>query len=196
MKQKAKEMRHWETVRDCDRFECIVTKNKDLLISVYFGTPFASFRERLLPILKSEVVIPEVFFWGHVPAGAGAATPAKLDVGGCGYDRRGGCFGFGEEAEGSSGSEHSRSPSLAHPLRGFYYSPFRMRALYAHLFPTEPYDPSTSDQRVLETLEELARWFATNKIAVRVFEQDDAYRFVFTGPVAVKVRRKSNSSRR
>ena len=37
LRAEAQQLQHWETVRDCDRFEAVVTQNKKLLLKVYFG---------------------------------------------------------------------------------------------------------------------------------------------------------------
>ena len=40
--------RHWETVRDCNRFEACVRQDEALFQHVYFGTPYEGFRIGLL----------------------------------------------------------------------------------------------------------------------------------------------------
>lgn len=47
-REEARSRSHWETIRDCDFFEAVHNEDKELLTHLYFGTPFASFRTRVL----------------------------------------------------------------------------------------------------------------------------------------------------
>lgn len=42
---KAVELEHWETVRDCDRFEATYKKDKKLMIHLLFGTAHEKFSD-------------------------------------------------------------------------------------------------------------------------------------------------------
>lgn len=71
------ENRHWETVRECDAFRAIICQDRDLFLKVYFGTPYASYRERLRTDFKAPITIPEYF---PLRLSTKASTSKDLDL--------------------------------------------------------------------------------------------------------------------
>ena len=63
IRTEAVKLGHWETLRDCDRFEAIRKKDRNLFLRLYFGTPFESFRERLIRDFGNVAKIPETYDW-------------------------------------------------------------------------------------------------------------------------------------
>ncbi len=55
IKLKAKEMRHWETIRDCDLYLAISCSNKYLIEKVYFGTPLLTFKNKIITLWKKKI---------------------------------------------------------------------------------------------------------------------------------------------
>ncbi len=54
VRMQARTFLHWETLRECDLYESILTKNEDLFNRAYFGTPNKYFRERALKLTESQ----------------------------------------------------------------------------------------------------------------------------------------------
>src|SRR5206468_215076 len=63
LRVEAVRVKHWETVRYCDFVEAVVTQNHDLIHRVYFGTPFVSFRGKILLEFGMPLNVPEKYIW-------------------------------------------------------------------------------------------------------------------------------------
>lgn len=62
-RSEAQSLKHWETLRDFDRYLAIARQDESLLHRVYFGTPFENFRKKLLLRFGKPIVIPTRYHW-------------------------------------------------------------------------------------------------------------------------------------
>lgn len=134
VKARAAALGHWESIRDCDRFESVILRDSDLLRKLYFGTPYDEFRARIL-----------------------SDFPARVDVTGD-YER---VLGEGTKGKGVSldlgkwvgemkpGRQNHRCLSI---LASDFYRPFRSAQLHALLFPGAFYNPHSSRHRTAEAM--------------------------------------------
>ena len=77
IRYQARDRQNWETIRDCDSFEAIKTKNTQLAQRVYFGTPFESYRVRFLGDYGNALSLPSEYKWQLGPKGK---TAGEFDV--------------------------------------------------------------------------------------------------------------------
>src|SRR5262249_48162957 len=77
IRSEARSRGYWETVRQCDEFEAVKSRDPKKLLAIYFGPPFESFRRHLLEDFKEPVEIPTSYDWS--PCGAGSSAPV-LDL--------------------------------------------------------------------------------------------------------------------
>src|SRR5690606_321038 len=45
-RERFKEQRRWEEARECDYYHAVLSRDRDSLTRLYFGTPYPRFRER------------------------------------------------------------------------------------------------------------------------------------------------------
>ncbi len=172
VRREALKSKNGETIRDCDRLEAVVTKNRDLFLKVYFGTPFPSFRHRLLSDF-GEVEIPPFYSWGDSHASL------KVDV-------------LKGEVTGAKKKGVQLNPGepvhrlLCH-LCSDFYNPFRVRVLYGWLFPGTPFHPKFSEGKVRETVQDLFEWIKTSKLPLLLQEEEGAFFLQFIGPISLLI---------
>lgn len=168
-------LKHWETVRDCDRFEAFATKDKSLLLHLYFGTPFDSFRKWLLLGAGGEVDIPPSYDW---EIGGRARAKHTLDL---------------RDAISAKGAPKLPPGSTLHRLLvtlcSDFYAPVRLATLHHRLHPEEFYNPESSPVRVHKSLNRLRGWCGSAKISVRIVEERGFYRLESEPGVTVRVYR-------
>jgi hypothetical protein len=63
LRARAEALSHWETIRDVDRFQAVLTSDEALFLRVHFGTPFASFRKKLRHEMKYDKALPGRYVW-------------------------------------------------------------------------------------------------------------------------------------
>ncbi|MBI4405145.1 MAG: hypothetical protein HY537_13365 [Deltaproteobacteria bacterium] len=186
VRYQAQDRRHWETIRDCDRFEALATGNKKIFLKVYFGTPFKRFRKYLLADFGQKTHLPDFYFWGRLPEGEANEGVMELDLQSASISVRNasGVLSRLNNPLEVGGSLHL----LLLALCSDFYCPLSLRVLYATLFPDEFYDPETSDIRIRSFVKELSQWLATANLPIEVIEEErHFFRLAFKGPSAVKV---------
>lgn len=152
--------KHWETVRDLDRWLGLVRKDKDLLLHLYFGTPYEKWRERLLRDYREPLALPASYDWQ-----LGSKTKqAPLDL----------LSGTGEGLKSSLTPGQTPHRLLAAFVSDFY-RPQRLASLHFKLFPGEFFNPTSSPRRVHQTVSRLREWFKENEIPLNVLEDEGAY---------------------
>lgn len=164
---------HWGTIRECDRFQAIATKDSDLFLYLYFGTPFDSFRLQILHDFGPELKIPQDYVWHPIPS---ARPISELNL-------ISGFFGR-SKAKLKVGQAPYR---LACALASDYYRPFRLATLYTLIFPGEYFNPTSSPPRVHQALKLLRQWFVRYKIPLTIEEAEGLYRLRASGHFAIRV---------
>jgi hypothetical protein len=168
---------HWETVRECDAYRAVVCRDRGLLWRVYFGTPFASYRERLLRDFGPHGDPPEGFAW-RLEADNGRDTAKS--------DRRGedpqAVTLFGRQALKIEQQKYR----LLRVLVADFYRPVRVGHLFSEAYPGEKYDLSSSRARIYVGIRELRRWLRARRLPLRVRMARGEYQLTASGrPVAL-----------
>ncbi len=160
-KAKALDLRHWETIRECDRFEALATRNETLLWSVFFGTPYSGYRNRLLLEYGSQLSVPKQYL-RHFSDNRNPTTVVDL---------------FAGQVIGSA--EGLKVGQLVHKalviLASDFYHPFNVGALYHHLYPNQYYNTVASPVRIYDIIRRLKRWLRAANVAIRVEEYRGQY---------------------
>lgn len=160
--KQALEVRHWETVRDCDKYIALVTGDADRLARVYMGTPFTSYREHLLKEWKQAGggELPSHYLW----AGSSAA-PHILDLAAATLDER--------PLLKRQGLEHRLLRALGRDL----YRPHRIAELHAQMYLGMPYHPDASPARVKTALARLRQRLSAAGYPDLIRAQRNAFAF-------------------
>lgn len=169
-KSSALELRHYESVRDCDRYLAIGSQDENSLWHVYFGTPFEKFRERLLKDFPESIEVPAYYDWNLSESSPRRKAILKMEV-----------------LEKQKGL---RPGLLLHRLficftRDFY-RPSRPALVHHMVFPNEYFNPDTSPGKVHEAVRRFREWLTKSKLEISLDLNDDGYFLTATG-VAIRV---------
>ncbi len=159
----------WETVRQCDEYEALLSQNRALLLHLYYGTPYPHWRERLLKEFGSDIEIPMEYPWAFGGARAGAL---RIDA----LIRR-----------QMTGSDQIPLRLLRVLVLDFY-RPQRIPEIFAKLYPGEKFNLSVK-ARVYEALTRLRAWLRTEGIPLIIDGKDGWFRLSSMVPCFVVVPR-------
>lgn len=162
LRYEAQKRKHWETLRECDRFLALATCDETLFLKVYFGTPFSSYRHKLISEFPSKVKIPENYI---LCFGNGSSEPLRI--------LRGKRINSGEPLK--VGQLKHR---LLRTLISDFYRPARVASIFSSLYPGELFHPVGSSSRIHSAIKELRTWFQKNKIPLGIKENEGAYQIV------------------
>lgn len=183
---KAVELEHWETVRDCDRFEATHKKDKKLMIHLLFGTPHEKFKEKLMKEFNMFPRVPESYFWGIDSTQIDcSAKVLDLNTGNIEYRSSEGVLVL----QGEPLIVDSPAHQVLTILTKDFYSPFNYRIVFVQLFPGQSYHPQMSDARVLGVINELREWILKQELPLEIHETNGFFKLRFLGPVLIKVYR-------
>ncbi len=163
VRQRAFEINHPESVRELDAILAHGQRDLNLLQHNYFGTPHASYRERLAREAQSWTKIPETYLLG-------GNTRNVLDL-------TNGTLSHGENLIPGS-VLHRCLCGLADDL---YRPPF-YSMLYAKMFPDEYFNPVQAPHRVANVISRLRSWIEENSLPMMIETEGSFYRLVRTEP--------------
>lgn len=174
VRKKALAFRHWETVRDCDLRALTVRFDDDLFRHLYFGTPYASYRNKLKAFLARTPTEPYYLF--------GSTTAPYLDL---------------EEAVIIENSETSaqREPlqkggkihQLLEILSRDFYRPLSVGGIFAELFSGEYFDIHSSPNRVNQIIIRARKWAAQNGLPLSLNVSDGSVSLVLHENFAIRI---------
>lgn len=174
IRKEAETRRDWETLRECDYYRALFTRDVDLALRVYFGTPIPSYRKRMEKSAEEWLRVPDSYAWS--PSGGVAGREFDLHSG-----------------VDSDDSVRMKTGQIMHRYLSFlasdFYRPFQKGYLFAHLYPGEYYDPETSTARLKMVTVKLRKWFEANRIPLRVESEEGAYRLTAEEAYALRVRK-------
>lgn len=176
VREEAIKRRHWETVRDCDRFSCVVGKKERLFIHLYFGTPHEGFRKWLLRCYPGQVPLPESYEWLQRSSLQGAMG---IDL---------------ESGLSWSGKRVMKPGELVHSIlcvvASDFYAPFRLASLHFRLYPGEFYNPETSPTRIHQALRRFRSWAKSHRLPLDIREEDGRYQLGHLAPFGLRLHRR------
>lgn len=173
VRRSAEEQGQWETTRAIDEWIATELKKEPLLWRLYFGTPHAGFRDRLLSDFGETRSRPETYLWSP---GGGAKPRMTLDL-------------LTGKVEGGKGELRVGDSlhRLALVLASDFYRPFRVASLYSKLFPGEFYNPLSSPARVYQAVKLFRLWARDHGLPLEIREASGLYRFEATGPFGIRL---------
>lgn len=177
----AARLAHWESARDCDRYEALATGNRALFLKLYFGSPLAEFRRRIVAEMSPRDPLPDAYdrrlegLDGRPPEGRGRR--AVLDLASAEID--------GKRRLVVGGVPHRLLAVLASDA----YRPFNVPSLFARLFPDECWNPTSGPPRVHQAVRLLRA--AVEGTPLVVTEKNGWYGVRALRPLLVRVSRAS-----
>lgn len=155
---------HGETVRDIDRFLAIQRQDPNLLIHVYIGTPYETFRKRLLSEARFPVSIPDSY---ELKLGASSGPAIEIDV-------MRGDPGSGRRSLRYGGHVHRLFKELCHD----FYQGSSLTALHARVYTGEYFNPVSTPAKMHRLFVRLRGWLKKEKIPLAIEEKRSTYRMV------------------
>lgn len=178
VRAESRERRHWETLRDLDRVQAVFGKSSELLNHLFYGTPFATFRDHLVSE-ASDWKPAEKYRWRMGGDGRG---PVVL-------------VGEGKRDGGKSGLKEGHAVHrLLLVLASDFYRPFRTATLCALLYPDEHFHPEHSPTKLRQVLMRLREWLDAEKLPIEVSEESGNYRLTASEPVTLELSLKVNQA--
>jgi hypothetical protein len=163
VRQEAKLVRNWETIRDCDFHLARLTGDNVLLQRILLGTPYAGYRARVKSIFGIDVESDKHLEYN--PASQNQ-TPKRL------------IWQIEDQSCGSSWP-------LVQAMTKDIYRPPRMGVVFSALYPGEYFDPFSSPGRVRNSIFRFNDIAAELKIPFRLRMRHGD--FLFEGPSEVGI---------
>lgn len=167
----AVERRDWEAQRDCDLYIGFLGGDPRLLYKLYFGTPQAAFRRRIVRLVGESFKVPQAFVWAN-----DGPVERILDV-------RTGATDDGQSALETGSGSHQ----LLMLLASDFYRPFSVGTIFNTLFAGESYGQEGSASRVWQVVRRLRRWFKDEKLAISIQENNGMYRLEIESGIGIRV---------
>lgn len=167
LKEKAREVRHWNTLRECDLFLAIARKDDQLAQKVMVGTPADSYRHRVRFLFSGNLKIPNKYYWylGEIP---GANCEITFDP----YEKL---------------FKRVQLLSVYDALTRDFYKPSSIGDLFEILYPDEKFNYNTSPIRVLKALRRLNAWFKNNEPRLKIKFQKSEFSIQAIQPIKLIV---------
>ncbi len=169
VRKKSLQFKHWETWRDLDFYQAIIEKDKHRLNSLYFGTPFFSYRRKIMYHLN-ESDLPS-----HWIRNLRSAT------------------GFLDLESGKNNLRKVILPpgTVLHKLMVLlnqdFYQKIPTLSVFAKLYPGEFFCPDTSINRVHQNIRRLRLFFRNQNIPFILKEFEGSYYLEVIGSYGVRV---------
>jgi hypothetical protein len=144
-----------------------VNFNENRFLHLLFGTPYASFRERILLEFHRSI--------GQTNYVLGAKPSPRFDV----------QTGMIDGAIGVKAG--SKLHQMIEVLLRDFYEPVRIAGLFSALFPEEHYNVSSSSSRVRQLISRTRRWLEREKIPVSVVEENSFYSMRIDGRFSFQI---------
>lgn len=162
---KAAEIHHWETVRDCDRLEAILEKDRDLYLKVHFGTPWENYREWIAREFKGNGEIPDEYVRHFEGEKSGKAQVLDYDL-----------------------KERKLLFRLYAILNRDFYQPVRIASVHSLLYPDEFYNPFSSPNRIHQIVDRLRAWLKQKKSPLTIIQEVGGYKIEATRSCKIVIR--------
>ncbi|MBI4403235.1 MAG: hypothetical protein HY537_03700 [Deltaproteobacteria bacterium] len=158
--------KHWETVRDCDFYWAVATRDRNLLNKLYFGTPFPSFKKRFSKELTFKFEFSNHYDW-QISPGKGQVQTFLC--------------------ERSSLEDKPVLYRLARLLTSDFYRPFSIGSLFSSVYLEEYYNVNTTPNRVHQLVHSLRTWFNENQIPLSVVSKKSLYKLIGKRPCKLRI---------
>ncbi|MEQ1878924.1 MAG: hypothetical protein ABL958_19955 [Bdellovibrionia bacterium] len=183
VRNQARQFSHYETLRECDYYEGIYASKNELLQNVYYGSPFESYRKKIL-----DSVNPKLFEAIHFEKRVGLTAPGGLQ------DKVGWKISSDEPLPGASRN------SLLHNLQRLFlsdfYSSWRVGTIYSFLCPDDHYHVESSPNRVYQLIHRWNKLAEDAKLGVRIKSDGAGFRMMYFSPGVLCVTKLAELSNR
>jgi tetratricopeptide (TPR) repeat protein len=176
VRDRAIQIKHWPSVRECDWWRAKFSKDSALFRHLYFGTPSAPYRMRILANFDESANIPEQYDWTIGENIAGATPVPVLEV-----------------EQGHVLESATRLPQrqlqhrLLQTLASDFYTPLKVGVLFAAAYRGEFFNPVSSPSRVYNGISRLNKWFITQGLPLKIAFENGGFKLEAIGPCVIRV---------
>lgn len=175
IRYEAVELKHWETVRDCDYHLGLAGKDPLRLNLVYFGTPYTTYKKEVLRAAGGYFKPAARFSWN--PFSPLQEAPRRFDL---------------ENGSEIDGPARLEAGGILHrfliALASDFFRPQYVGAMFSAVYTGERFDPNTSPARISRLVSRLRDWFKENEIPLGIETAELTYRLYGMAPFILMVR--------
>jgi tetratricopeptide (TPR) repeat protein len=189
LRAKAISMGAWETHRDLDLHLGMSREDQPLLVKLYFGTPYRSYRRQIEDFFRLRGwTFPNSLLWSF------AESSPELSLGTTNETSPQECvLNIYEGAKNGvalvkAGQNLHRLLIL---LSSDLYRPISIGYVFSQLYPKEFFNPLTSPSRVFHNIKRLRNMFTENKIPIHIMFDKGHSSLKPTGPVGLLLQKNS-----
>lgn len=154
----------WECVRECDFYLAKFQNDSKLLHYILYGTPHESYKQSFLKKLKQPIEILNSFQFSL----GGSFKSGVFDI-----------LDISKRIVNDNERVITKSNSLFHKLlialTSDFYRPFRLGTLFSHLYPDEYYHPTSSPDKVHQSIRRFRSWIKRERLGLNVIQKNGAY---------------------
>ncbi len=178
----ARQISNWETLRDCDLMEARFSGSTSLADRVYFGTPFAAYRERVLLEFGRNYSAPSHYLWSSQKPSPGPCPLLDLESGEISAEGKPTTF-----APFTKLAPDSPAHRLLTILISDFYAPFRLAKLSFLFRPENFFHPTQSEKWVQEGVQALSTWLVQSRLPAAVRAEGGFYRLAVKGAFMIRL---------
>ena len=168
-RKEAVEARDFESLRECDYYLGMLTRNSRLLQKVYFGTPYPDYRRRILKEARGWLELPAAYTWA-VKGQHGRLVDLE---------------------SGDFSGQKLGSALVLNVIRALsrdFYRPMRLATLFGELYPDEHFDPLSSPGRTRRAVGRAREWLEECGSALSIESRANTYQLTSAEPLDLRVR--------
>jgi hypothetical protein len=165
---KARQAGRWEIRRDLDYYLALIRQDTGRMDRLYFGTPFPSYRKRLLSDGQEFWSPPTSYLWNPLQS----ETSTTMDL-----------------ASGKISSDRGETEvkdlclKLIQVLASDFYRPFKRGGLFAQLYPEKRFDVTNSSHTIANVILRLREMARVHALPIEVRYANHHYELLATGPM-------------
>ncbi len=179
VKMVATQKQHWETIRDCEYYKSITMQDRALALNLLFGTPYESFRKRLVEKSESWLKVPKTYRWNLT----GQESDRAFNL---------------HQAEEIGGPAKMKAGTVLHKiflvLSSDFYRPFAIGNLHSLIYPKEFFNPDSSPRRVAFLIQRLRAWFKEFDIPLFIHAEDDGFKLQASAPYSLIIEKAASKT--
>lgn len=174
LRTRAFSMGAWETLRDLDLHLGMSRKDRALLIRLYFGTPYRSYRLKIERFIKAQNwLFPKTLLWPSDDS----SNPRILNI-----------------SEGSENGLSLLKPGqnlhrLIILLSSDFYRPLSIGYIFSQLYPDEFFNPLTSPSRIFHNIKRCRKLFTDRNIPLEILFENGHFSLKSTGPYCLLLKK-------
>lgn len=204
VRAKAQALGHWNTIRECDLFEAILTENEALIKKIIMGTPSEYYRQRARHYFGKNIIFLGQYklhlypivnnqFLKNSPLDFKTQSSADKNS----LNNLTDIPIFDPYLSSSYQKSLYRKPmllALYGALTIDFYQPQTLGTIFELIYPHEKYNPFTSPHRILQLLRRLNKWFTDHNCPLRINFNKNEFKLITTQEIQIVIYRSKKVS--